>query len=174
MAMDIKGKAKAMSEWSVELEAPRGADTDRFDLADEIIDALAGHGPAVSFTADRVSVRFDVEARSPFDAFALARDIARDKLKLDPVRATVESVEDVERYVETSNAPELVGVAEAATMLGVSRQRVSELAEQPAFPAPLARLKAGPVWTAASMIRFTETWDRRPGRPRQKIAASSR
>jgi hypothetical protein len=165
LAVDIKGEAEAMNEWSVELEAMRPRGVKKLDLADEIIDALGNRGPAVSFVGDRVSVRFDVEAPTPFDAFAVARDVVLNDLKLEPIRAAVESVKDVERYVRTSNAPDLVGVAEAAKLLGVSRQRISELAGQTAFPAPLAKLAAGPVWTTAAVKRFTDTWKRRPGRP---------
>lgn len=42
--------------------------------------------------------------------------------------------------------PELVGTHEIAAMLGVSRQRVLQLAQTPGFPAPVARLKVGNVW----------------------------
>jgi hypothetical protein len=40
----------------------------------------------------------------------------------------------------------LVGVVKVAAMLGVSRQRVSQLADTKDFPAPAAVLAAGPVW----------------------------
>jgi predicted DNA-binding transcriptional regulator AlpA len=64
------------------------------------------------------------------------------------------------------------GVREVAELLGVSRQRVSELRARPGFPAPVAELASGPVWKVSSLRRFLETWDRRPGRPR-KVAAGS-
>ena len=56
--------------------------------------------------------------------------------------------------------PPLAGVAEVAKMLGVSRQRVSQLAKTSGFPGPLADLAAGPVWDA----RDVEEWAKRTGR----------
>ena len=41
---------------------------------------------------------------------------------------------------------DLVGAAEIAEMLSVSRQRVSQLKNSPGFPAPALRLKMGSVW----------------------------
>lgn len=45
-----------------------------------------------------------------------------------------------------------MGIAEIATMLGgLSRERVHQLVRQPGFPAPVAVLKMGRIWTAASV-----------------------
>lgn len=46
---------------------------------------------------------------------------------------------------------ELVGVAEIAAMLGVSRQRVDQLAAAEDFPPPLAELAAGRIWARAAV-----------------------
>lgn len=63
--------------------------------------------------------------------------------------------------------PEVVGVAEIAELLGVSRQRVHQLVhEHTDFPSPLAELGAGrqkmKVWLRAEV----EVWARRTGRLR--------
>ena len=59
----------------------------------------------------------------------------------------------------------LVGVAELAQRLGVSRQRASELAKRhPGFPRPEAELASGPVWDESSIYAFVDGWDRSPGR----------
>lgn len=63
------------------------------------------------------------------------------------------------------DAPSLVGIAEIAKLLGVSKQRVSVLASQPKFPIPVARLKMGPVYRQRDIERFKERRDRKPGRP---------
>ncbi len=57
-------------------------------------------------------------------------------------------------------ARNLVGVAEIAEMLGVTRQRVHQLAKTPGFPAPLAELSAGAIWDRADV----ERWARKTGR----------
>jgi predicted DNA-binding transcriptional regulator AlpA len=50
--------------------------------------------------------------------------------------------------------PHLLGVAEIAAMLGLSRQRVNQLIQADDFPAPEAELSAGRIWSRAAV----ETW----------------
>jgi predicted DNA-binding transcriptional regulator AlpA len=54
----------------------------------------------------------------------------------------------------------LMGLTEIAAMLGVSRQRVHQLAQSEAFPEPVARLAAGMIWERAGV----EAWARETGR----------
>lgn len=56
--------------------------------------------------------------------------------------------------------PELVGTHEVAQMLGVSRQRVLQLAATKGFPKPVASLKAGLIWERAAI----HDWMQRTGR----------
>lgn len=65
----------------------------------------------------------------------------------------------------------LAGVAEAADLLGVSRQRLADIRKNPAFPQPVADLKAGPVWDRAEIERFERGWDRKAGRPAKNSEA---
>lgn len=85
--------------------------------------------------------------------------------------ASLEVTED--RYVDLQleTEPErFVGTAEVAEFLGVSKQRVSELRSAGRMPAPVAELRAGPVWAVSSLQRFVDGWDRRPGRPRRALS----
>jgi predicted DNA-binding transcriptional regulator AlpA len=84
---------------------------------------------------------------------------------LEVVGGQVTSWDDFERSLETRNFPELVGVSELAELLGVSRQRASELANSKTFPKPVAQLSSGPVWVEAAVRRYENEWPRRPGRP---------
>lgn len=62
--------------------------------------------------------------------------------------------------------PALASGREAANLLGVSRQRVHQLATQhPDFPAPVARLACGSIWLLSDVEDFARTWTRKPGRP---------
>lgn len=64
--------------------------------------------------------------------------------------------------------PMLAGGTEAAEILGVSRQRVHQLAtEHPDFPAPVARLSCGSIWLRGEIVWFARNWSRKPGRPRK-------
>ncbi len=80
----------------------------------------------------------------------------------------------VDRYWDTLvEVNHLVGLAEIAEMLGVSRQRAGQLSrEYPDFPAPVAELASGRVWERAGV----EEWalrhpQRRPGRPALRTEA---
>jgi predicted DNA-binding transcriptional regulator AlpA len=56
---------------------------------------------------------------------------------------------------------DLVGVAEVAAMLGISRQRVHRLSRaDPDFPEPAAVLSAGVIWERKAI----EQWAQRTGR----------
>lgn len=65
---------------------------------------------------------------------------------------------------------ELVGIAETAHMLGVSRQRVHQIAQSnPEFPRPVAELAAGRIWRR----REIEDWiqahpDRQKSGPKRR------
>lgn len=147
--------------------------------ADSLLDALIGLdadlGAAVTYGSTGVGVTLTVEGRDPVDAIghaeemlhkaAVAADIHFERLPI--VQLEVTEYERFVAQVETPD-PQLVGVSELMEFLGVSRQRVSELRAQPAFPAPAAELKAGPVWLLPNLQRFVEEWDRRPGRKKKR------
>lgn len=57
---------------------------------------------------------------------------------------------------------ELLGLAEAAEALGVTKQRVTAMRD--VLPSPLAELQCGPIWDRAAIVEFEADWDRRPGR----------
>ncbi|MFT4227066.1 helix-turn-helix transcriptional regulator [Micropruina sp.] len=56
---------------------------------------------------------------------------------------------------------QLVGAAEIAKILGVSRQRVFQLTSRTTFPAPVATLAMGKVWRTADIIDWAKASDRR-------------
>lgn len=49
---------------------------------------------------------------------------------------------------------DLVGTAEIADLLGVSRQRVHQLSGEPGFPEPVASLSAGMIWQKSDVVRW--------------------
>lgn len=57
----------------------------------------------------------------------------------------------------------LVGAGEIARLLGVSRQRVQQLAQRPDFPEPVAVLDMGKVWSSADVERWVA--EHRPPAP---------
>lgn len=81
------------------------------------------------------------------------------------VRLEAMTNEELDASLEHQAFPTLLGVAELAEKLRVSKARASELAHSPTFPAPVMVLASGPIWLEASVNRYVESWNRRPGRP---------
>lgn len=143
------------------------------DLIDGLFDVFAVmdvSGVSISGREGHtLSVRFSVEAEDPASVgnhavhvmheVAMKADIALGEFHLLQVQTQAaleaELNEPPQRYA---------GITEVAGILGVSKQRVSELRSSGRLPAPVAEIKAGPVWTVSSLERFLDQWDRRPGR----------
>ena len=75
----------------------------------------------------------------------------------------------------TDEHPRLIGAHEIRGLLGVSRQRVYQLAGQSGFPKPVATLAQGKIW----LVDDIETWigahrSPRPPRPDTRRSSESR
>ena len=55
-----------------------------------------------------------------------------------------------------ADAPRLTGATEIGRLLGISRQRVQQLAAQPGFPEPVAVLAMGKVWREDDVIAWAK------------------
>jgi len=128
-------------------------------------------GPGATFTLPRTA---DTEIGSLAESAVELFEAACEKLGLEHRGvARVEVLDERLLDLELSREPEgYVGVTEIAKLLGVSRQRVAQLRRRRDFPAPIAELAAGPVWTRTSLTRFVEAWPRKPGRPRSEVSHS--
>lgn len=87
----------------------------------------------------------------------------------------VEAIRQDVLEVENSRPtlPELVSAPEVADILGVSSQRVHELAANKAdFPEPVYELRTGKVWLRDAIEAFGRRWERKPGRPSKAVAAA--
>ncbi|HET7486535.1 MAG TPA: hypothetical protein VFJ85_01305 [Acidimicrobiales bacterium] len=160
--------------WSVSLSAAGGGPA--LDEVDErlvdLAEALEEHAGVVSSQPLRYGARLSVQAPSAGKAVETAsrrfREAAgRVGLPSWPVVSAEAVTEaELEAELEGPTYPKLMGVTEVAEALGTSRQRVSALARQRrGLPPPLAQLASGPVWSATTLRRFINEWDRRPGRP---------
>ena len=152
-------------QWSVRVTAPAPADLDidaHVAVAEELQAGLMHDGARHLLTAV-YTVTAPTLRKATDEALRAAR-----ALPAKPTRLQVLPLDD---WVDEQKEPQprdLVGSAEAALLLGVSRQRVGQLVERPDFPAPIARLSAGPVWTRISIEAFNQSWTRKiTGRPRK-------
>jgi predicted DNA-binding transcriptional regulator AlpA len=60
--------------------------------------------------------------------------------------------------------PQLLGIREAAQLVGISRQRLHSLRGEGRFPDPFIELSTGPIWRKSDVEDFALGWNQRPGR----------
>lgn len=135
---------------------------------DTIFDFAALGGAASASPGDKtVHATFTVDA----DDFAAAMAEALDRLAKiadgHPIAVEILTHDEQDRRDAEPRFPVLAGLAEAAAVLDVNKQRASQLQTRQGFPAPVAVLRSGPVWRVDDLERFAATWDRKPGRPRK-------
>lgn len=139
------------------------------DLGDEFDATVARHrdgiGVVLTFTVnDQDAGRAAVDARTR--ALGIVNTAARAENVVD-LRVCAPELYEAEAF--RPDSPELLAAADVADVLGVSRQRVHQLAaEHSRFPAPYLRLGSGPIWARPAIDHFAAHWDRRPGRPSRR------
>jgi hypothetical protein len=161
----------------VEARAPEGNE-DVLDEAavDELTDLIEEYEGAVSYslrawdatvTVPAVSARLAVEQGA-----ALIEELAA-KAGLPSWSAVIaEAVRHdvVDEQLARNPLPALVSAPEAADILGVSSQRVHQIAaDNKDFPRPAYELRAGNLWLQNAVEAFAER-KRTPGRPRKPEA----
>ncbi len=167
-----------MKEWSIEFDVPHPLPLGETlgNLVVDLLRMLRRFSAVAAHDAVLLSVRMSVQAATAGVAISRARGALLTALRRvgfpgspEITRIQVENVEQLERRLRESNVPELAGVAEVSKILKVSKQRVSELLKSKHFPRPITVLEASPVWRSATILRFAQDWERKPGRP-AKIA----
>jgi hypothetical protein len=166
-----------MTWFSVGVEARR-PDGDPRDVneesLDDYMDAVAAYDGVVGGGRDLWDARISVQAEDAAHASMTGAEVVRELAvkaglpdwPLVRVEATQHDVLD--EQLAWPNYPDLVSGPEAAELLGVSRQRLHQLAHEHAdFPEPLYRLRVGPLWVRSGIEAFGRRWERKPGRPRK-------
>lgn len=165
-------------DWTITIDLDVDQDVTE-DHVDDLLESLVDHDAALSVQGSRISAVLTIlDHRSAVDAAALGHQVFTKALAgvgLVPVRDVAleaVTVEEADRRLDVPTIPPLVGAAEAAEVLGVSRQRVHQLHRgHKGFPRPAVQVKMGPLWTRASIEAFDQFWERRPGRPRNAPSA---
>jgi len=105
----------------------RGADA---DAVDTLHDALAAYHPSISMSPHGwTTITITVPAENLTQAAQTAAAVT-EKAAGDLVSLTVMTEQERDQRIGFQTVPELVGVAEAATMLGVSPQRVRQMIDE--------------------------------------------
>lgn len=164
-----------MSHWSVRLVLTSAAPPNE-DQTEHIYAKLAEFDPAVGQDeVGNIDLNLAVAASTLAEAINRATEVseraARDAGVADVNLIEVEAMtwEAFERRLETPLVPELWSVSEAAQYLGVSNQRINQLAAAcpEALPAvaKLAGERGARIWLADTWRRFAKN-ERQTGRPR--------
>ncbi len=144
-----------MDQWEAQL--------DGFDAS---VARAPGHGVDVTVYAPGDLALFDALGKTQGEVLHLI-DVGQ------PVAIEIVTESEHRRRAQAYTVPELMSAAEIADELSISRQRVHQLRSTAGFPEPLADLRGGAVWDAASVRRFAQTWERKPGRPPSGRRAAS-
>jgi hypothetical protein len=157
-----------MMKWTCTVEAVN--DTyigDVQDLSETVLARLGGHPGSVAFGDRRIVASFTVDARLVMQATEKAQKTWNQALDDQLAWSIVSvSVRRADQPDDLPGLPQLLGVAEVAKRLDVSKQRAAERdCDHRLFPPPLAELASGPVWTAWQIGSFQRSWTRKPGRP---------
>jgi len=156
---------------SVSLEVEEGVlDDDRLVQAAQVARDKSGAIVVASSDGRLVDWSFRFEAtENPVELAGSALNIVEEALRevgvVDWTFARVAAVSEDEQRRESRRTSPAVGMAEAADLLGVTRQRIHQYIQQGRFPQPVAELRAGPVWARDDVLSFGGTRKTR-GRPR--------
>ena len=169
-------------EWNASIEITHELGAERaLRVLERMQQTLQRYAAAGAAGPTSLDVLLSVDADSPttaltkgLRAFLSALVRARGDKGAEIVSVAIELPEHLERRLEQQNQITLVGIRELADLLGVTRQRASQIAAMRTFPAPLAKLAAGPVWNKASLTWFLEDWAREPRRPGPKPGSRRR
>lgn len=101
---------------------------------DAILDALAGHGPAISPAGTGVELTITLEAENLQMAALRALQLAGEQG--NPATLTVMSTAEFDRRVDAIDSDRLIDTGEVARLLGVSPQRVRQLNAAGRFGTP--------------------------------------
>jgi len=162
-------------QWSVYIRLASEVGTNNDAHVDALIGIAAAldeaHGAAVSARNGDIDAQAWVEAPDPATALEQVRQAFAAATRQaglaagDVVEQHVRPWEDFANEVDTTTLPELVSGPEAAEILGVTRQRIHQLAnEHPLFPDAAYELGVGRLWLRVQIETFAKRWDRRPGR----------
>lgn len=148
-----------MIQWACTVEAVNDSYTgDVEDLSERVIARLGSHHGSASFGRGPILASFTVDARLVLQATETALKVWNkamdDGLAWSVVSLTARRADQPD---DLPGLPKLLGVAEVAMRLDVSKQRAAELARaHRLFPPPLAELASGPVWTAWQIGAFQD------------------
>lgn len=141
---------------------------------DNFLDLLAEYSAAVAGGQAGWAATISVDSDDPRDALDRAHSVVlgyAEKAGLPHwplVHVEILTDDEADRELATPTLPDLVSGPEIVDLLGISRQRLHQLRDNPRFPEPLIDRPGATMWARAAIDNFAAAWERRPGRPRRR------
>ncbi len=146
-------------ETRIEIKIPKRIDKEALDrVYDELLDDGYLVDPIMSCDLEEentLALSYEFEAANPYEAVKAGMDKLWDHLGYtNPNRSQVVSI-DAHPYIDPELA-ELVSQAEMARRLGLSRERVRQLAAHPDFPVPVQPSVRTGLYRWGDIMRWNE------------------
>lgn len=159
--------AETIQGWVVSVEFTGPVSEDHEALAVRVIEEAAGVSVGHASSAPgRVGTIITVDSASWGNAASIVSSAVKRVLgpAWDLVDLRVQTEAEQEAELERPVFPPMLGITEAADILGVTRQRASQLFAEGRLPTPVVELASGPVFVE-SAVRAFAAQPRRAGRP---------
>lgn len=146
---------------------------------DELVDALAKYSAAIGPEDSPengpwiYSATITLEASTLRQAIAAALQAVESTAGAKALAIEILPTHEFDRRVDQPLIPPLVGNAEIARMLGVSRQRAGQLVDVEGFPPAAVTTHAGPLRVKSQVEAWARTWERKSGRPAKTVPEDS-
>jgi len=158
--------------WVVSVTMNGPSDQDIEEVAGTVRDTRGLRSSGVFAMGGSVFARMEVEARTAAEAVVMTDDLLLDVVGESwiPVAMVVESKAEYDAG-GLSYVPALAGLAETASILGLSEAEAVLATHDPTFPSPIGELVCGSIWTRAEVETFARICACRQSRP-QAVAAA--
>lgn len=162
-------------DWQVTLDLKANDDIDEGTLFD-LMEEYGRHGAAATLGPDPrcASLTMTITAETGVDALSNALNLLSTSKALPETEVTgfeVTEWNDVERRNREPVFPKVVGYAEIARMVGVSRQRAYKFPEIDTFPKPVIETSQGPLYSEAAVAAWAANRETKAGRPKADVLA---
>lgn len=163
-------RTSTMTSYTARIEWMRHSETNEAEL-DELMDALAVYSAAIGPEDSPengpwiLAATITLEAGTLRQAIAAALQVVETATGEKALAIEILPTHEFDRRVNKPLIPPLVGNAEIARMLGVSRQRAGQLVDVDGFPPAAVVTQAGPLRVRSQVEGWARTWERRSGRP---------
>ncbi|GGQ85423.1 hypothetical protein GCM10010166_64700 [Couchioplanes caeruleus subsp. azureus] len=125
-------------QWSIEIDFRKD------EMTNAWLQAASLPGRQSTEHGDRTCLRISVRATDVNGAATKAYRVIADAAAHSSAPSIITM--RIRPAGEANYLPELVGLSEISTILGVSRQRAAQVARKAGFPYPVAELAMGPVY----------------------------